>query len=118
MQPQVLCVVDRRKPEIDWIFSEINVTLDARLAEVEPRAGAAIVDSIIGGDLEHDPDHECGETPVQRLEIGRCDEPAVVRAPPQRQPVRAVGSTGRRRGCVDDLEVRHLVRQRSARTIP
>ena len=74
------------------------------------------VDSIVGGDLEHD--RECGETHVQRLEIGRCDEPAVVRAPPQRQPVRVVGIIGRRRGRVDDLEVRHLVRQRSVRTIP
>ena len=117
MQPQVLHVVDRRKPEIDWIFGGINVTPDARLAEVEPRAGAATVDTIVGGDLEHDPGREC-EAPVQRLEIERCDEPAVVRAPPQRQPVRVVGSTGRRRGRVDDLEVRHLVRQRSARTIP
>ena len=69
-------MVDRCKPEIDWIFGGINVTPDARLAEVEPRAGT--VDSIVGGDLEHDPDHECGEAPVQRLEIGRCDEPAVV----------------------------------------
>ena len=75
-------MVDRCKPEIDWIFGGINVTPDARLAEVEPRAW--IVNSIVGGDLEHDPDHECGEALVQRLEIERCDEPAVVRAPPQR----------------------------------
>ena len=77
-------MVDRRKPEINWIFGRTNVTPDARLAEVEPRAGATTVDSIVGGDLEHDPDRECGEAPVQRLEIGRCYEPAIVQAPPQR----------------------------------
>ena len=84
-------MVDRRKPEIDWIFGGINVTPDARLAEVEPCART--VDSIVGGDLEHNLDRECGESPMQRLEIGRCDKPAVVRAPPQRQPVRVVGSS-------------------------
>ena len=46
---------------------------------------------------------------VRQLEIERRNEPAVVRAPPQRQPVRVVGCTGRRRERVDDLEVRHLV---------
>ena len=76
-------MINQCKPEIDWIFGGINVTPDARLAEVEPHVGVAMVDSIIGGDLEHDPYPECGEAPVQRLKIGQCDEPAVVRAPPQ-----------------------------------
>ena len=31
-------MVDRCKAKIDWIFGGINITPDARLAEVEPRA--------------------------------------------------------------------------------